>query len=63
MQVVLLRKLGVRGVVLGMGSCKGGTMVVDGYKGIMLAIIVDRLGIVVAVVVGPMGIVGASTTL
>jgi len=51
------------GVVLGMGSCKGGTMVVDGYKGIMLAIMVDRMGIVVPVVVGPMGIVCASTTL
>jgi hypothetical protein len=37
-------------------------MVVDGYKGIMLAIIVDQVGIVVVVVIGPMGIVGASTT-
>ncbi len=55
--------MGGGGVVLGMGSCKGGTMVVDGYKGIMLAIMVDRMGIVVPVVVGPMGIVCASTTL
>jgi len=29
------------GVILKMGSCKGGTMVVDGYKEIVLAIIVD----------------------
>ncbi len=63
MQVILLRELGVGGVVLGMGSCKGGTMVIDGYRGIVLAIIVDRMGIVVPVVVGSMGIVGASTTL
>jgi len=46
-----------------MGSCKGGTMVVDGYEGIMWAIIVDRMGIVVTIVVGPMGIVNASIIL
>jgi hypothetical protein len=38
-------------------------MVVDGYKRIVLVIIVDRVGIIVAVIVSPMGIVGASTTL